>query len=466
MEPNFILSSKNKRKLSLNGFLYVKDKEIREKTYWRCQNFITTHCKSRVTTVNDIVEKQLGEHNHAGNSAKVSAEQILEKVRDDAQNTRDSAHYIISTASVRIDNSVSALLPSVDSMKRTIRNIRQRHVAGPVLPSTRQNIEFPEIYRMTESNQPFLLFDSGPVADRILIFSTQRNLHLLARSTDWYSDGTFKTVPTIYEQLYTIHGLRNNVSIPLVYALLPNKSQRCYREFLSALKDLEASLNPSTVMIDFEQAMIGALDAEFPQTAKRGCFFHFCQCLYRNIQLTGHKVEYDTNPDFALRIRMLSALAFVPLELVETFFNKYCEENILPAHAQDILYYFEDTWIGRPDRGNRRRPPRFPLRLWNCYETVLQGLPKTNNSIEGWHHGFQSQIAAQHPNIWKFISAIKREQSLNELRIEQYISGQLPPVGRRKYKDSAERLARVVRNFEPNTNEMEYLRGIAHNIAF
>lgn len=97
---------------------------------------------------------------------------------------------------------------------------------------------------------------------------------------------------------------------------------------------------------------------------------------------------------------------------------------------------------------------------------MLQGLPKTNNSIEGWHRGFQYQISAEHPNIWKFVSAIKREQSLAELRIEQYVGGQVPPPKRKKYKDSAERLARVVNNFIPNVNAIEYLRGIDHNIAF
>nr|CAD7457932.1 unnamed protein product [Timema tahoe] len=54
------------------------------------------------------------------------------------------------------------------------------------------------------------------------------------------------------------------------------------------------------------------------------------------------------------------------------------------------------------------------------------GLPKTNNNIEGWHRGLQQHISASHPNIWKFVSAIKMEQSLNEVRIEQYTSGQKP----------------------------------------
>nr|CAD7567639.1 unnamed protein product [Timema californicum] len=49
---------------------------------------------------------------------------------------------------------------------------------------------------------------------------------------------------------------------------------------------------------------------------------------------------------------------------------------------------------------------------------VLQGLPKKNN-IGGWHRGFQQHISASHPSIWEFISAIKMEESLNEVELEE-----------------------------------------------
>jgi hypothetical protein len=57
------------------------------------------------------------------------------------------------------------------------------------------------------------------------------------------------------------------------------------------------------------------------------------------------------------------------------------------------------------------------------------------------------QLSAEHPNIWKFISALKREQSLNKLRIEQYVSGQQHTQSRRIYDDSAQRLLRLVNDY-------------------
>ena len=75
------------------------------------------------------------------------------------------------------------------------------------------------------------------------------------------------------------------------------------------------------------------------------------------------------------------------------------------------------------------------------------------------------QISVQHPNIWKFIEANQREQSIRTLQIEQYVSGQQGTLSRKKYRDCAERLFRVVANYEKN-NVLEFLRGVAHNINY
>ncbi|KAK4880784.1 hypothetical protein RN001_008930 [Aquatica leii] len=64
-----------------------------------------------------------------------------------------------------------------------------------------------------------------------------------------------------------------------------------------------------------------------------------------------------------------------------------------------VVDYFEDTWIGRPDRRNRRRTATFPHIIWNCFNSAMTGLPKTNNVVEGWHRSFECHISASHPSI-------------------------------------------------------------------
>ena len=113
-------------------------------------------------------------------------------------------------------------------MKRTIRSIRQQTLAGPALPSTCSEIVFPPKLTITFKGDQFLMYDSGPVEKRIVIFATKRNLQCLSQSSRWYADGTFKTVLLLFHQLYTLHGLKQKGSLPLVFALLPDKTEETY----------------------------------------------------------------------------------------------------------------------------------------------------------------------------------------------------------------------------------------------
>ena len=151
--------------------------------------------------------------------------------------------------------------------------------------------------------------------------------------------------------------------------------------------------------MDFETWMINAILSEFPSSANYGCIFHFCQCIYRKVCEYGLKLHYDTDIQFALNIRMLSVLAFLPPNKVVEGFDMLIDYNIIPHEAENVLDYFEDTWIGRPDRQGRLRAPKFHINIWSCYERVEKDLPKTNNSIAGWHRGFLQHVSSHHPAL-------------------------------------------------------------------
>ncbi|KAI6647534.1 hypothetical protein LOD99_8800 [Oopsacas minuta] len=78
-----------------------------------------------------------------------------------------------------ISVSVSVKLPKLESLKRTIR--RQRLLTSNVhpQPTSLEDLEIPEEYKLTNIRDLFLLFDSGPELQRILIFETIRILECL-----------------------------------------------------------------------------------------------------------------------------------------------------------------------------------------------------------------------------------------------------------------------------------------------
>lgn len=161
---------------------------------------------------------------------------------------------------------------------------------------------------------------------------------------------------------------------------------------------------------------------------------------------------------------MLAALAFVPLEDVVPSFEELVASIDFPTESLSIVEYFEDCWIGRPTINKKRKQPRYSHDLWNCHDSVLNDMPRTNNAVEGWHRGFSSGLSA-HPTIFKLIDALKLEQSKNEMLLGQINSGVGPPHKRVKYRDNDERMKRIVMNYKTMPLS-HFLKGISSNFNY
>ena len=60
----------------------------------------------------------------------------------------------------------------------------------------------------------------------------------------------------------------------------------------------------------------------------------------------------------------------------------------------------------------QRRPLTFAVELWNMFHRTDDKLPRTNNSVEGWHRGFQANVSAYHRTFWKLLDVLKGEESV------------------------------------------------------
>ncbi len=471
MALTYIKSNKGHNLLVHRGYTYRVDKIGLNKKYWKCTEYdnIKIKCTARCVTQESTIIKVSKHLSHPPDAAMIEKRKLMSDMKEKATATQESTHQIVASASIGVSSAVAGKLPPVPYIKRSIQRLRQGVQIPAINPVNLTQLIIPNEYTLTANGNPFLLHDSGPSPDRILIFSTLRNLDLMAQSHHWFADGTFKVTPPLFSQVYTIHVIKYHNVIPTVIVLMPNKTEASYNRVFNALKNLNGNLNPRTIMTDFELASIKAFKRAFPNAEQRGCFFHLTQCVFRQIQQNSDAYEkYKSDPDFALQLKLLPCLAFVQVNDVIEYFEELSDSSYYVENIQligPILNYFEDTWIGRFTRRNQRQIPLFPIALWNCYAATLEDLPKTNNAVEGWHNSFNKLLGAAHPTIWKFIMGLKKEQSLNELKIEQYISGQNLLSGKRIYKDTAEKIKSHVLNY-PNSDRMEYLRSIAHNFSF
>ena len=104
--------------------------------------------------------------------------------------------------------------------------------------------------------------------------------------------------------------------------------------------------------------------------------------------------------------------------------------------------------------------------MWNSHTQVQNNVARTNNSVEGWHCAFQNALGCTHPTIYKLISAMRKEQSLTELCIEQYIAGEeRPSASKAKYIQLDRRLKALVGRYD-QVDRMEFLCGISNNVTF
>ena len=85
------------------------------------------------------------------------------------------------------------------------------------------------------------------------------------------------------------------------------------------------------------------------------CFFYLSQSVYIKLQSLGLQSEYHTYPEFALTMRMLPALAFVPPELVGWSFEQLVVA--FPGNAYNLCRYFEGNYIGLQNLNGERNAP-------------------------------------------------------------------------------------------------------------
>mgnify|MGYP003623240631 FL=1 len=118
-------------------------------------------------------------------------------------------------------------LPQRNALVRMISY--QQNKLRPAIPTSLQDIVIEDPYNKTLQGDLFLIYDPGIIDDnRILMFTTLNNIRFLAESDTLFSDGTFKTVPNQFLQLFTIHGIVQQFVFPFVFCLTAKKNEHTY----------------------------------------------------------------------------------------------------------------------------------------------------------------------------------------------------------------------------------------------
>ncbi|CAF0824457.1 unnamed protein product [Rotaria sp. Silwood1] len=391
-----------------------------------------------------------------------------------AQISNDQPAQIISNIIATTSREIQPCLPRKDALRQQIKRAK-RVCDEEVEPKTLGDFTLPDAYSITLSGMHFAK-DITDGTERILLFTTSENLKWLQEAKFWIMDGTFKTVPTLFRQLYSIHapagGNVNFRIVPLVYALMSNKSEELYQRLFQELNELadenELELKPDFVLTDFEKGSINAVKLEYPSAQSKGCHFHLGQSVYRQVQDAGLTTKYGTDQNFSLLIRHIPALAFLsPLEISDAFDEL---KVILPSDAEPIIQWFENNYVhGRVKRILRngrvqRHNPLYPPEMWSVFDNMEFAFPRTQNKVEAWHRRWETLIARAHVGIFTMIKQIQKEQNEVEMEIEQSMRGEPAPKKRKEDENREARIQNVIAD-RGNRSTIDFLRGTAHNLS-
>lgn len=460
------ISKRGKQTLIYDHFEYWKYKDNSSgQTLWRCCKREIFKCKATLKTSGDtMINMSTPEHTHMGNASNALARRAIGEMKKHMTETLATPSASQGAVVVNAEGHVQMALPKRASLSRVLRRHRfiQSQTANggtAALPPLPTNTDFviPERFRQ------FLLHESGQGQDRLLLFGDPDLLRAMGRADLWIADGTFKVVPTLFYQLYSIHFESAGGLNPAgVYCLLCNKTRATYDRFLNALKVLIPSAAPSRILLDFEAAAMNAFREAYPNAQVTGCYFHLCQCIIRKVNEIGLKSEYESNLEIAGFIRCLAALSHVPTTDVVNAFETLVQEMPANELVNDVTTYFEHTFIRgrrRPGRGENYAPAIFPAPLWNQFDSAGEGIARTTNSIEGWHHSLQALFMCQHPTVWTFLSGIQRDSQLSKASYLQASTG-IVHIGKKRYRDLKARVMRAVASYG-SSNLLTYLRAIA-----
>ncbi|KAL3114475.1 hypothetical protein niasHT_011604 [Heterodera trifolii] len=334
------------------GFRFLK---IRKDGSWfRCEQ---RNCPATAKLEdNDLMTGILGpkSHHHGCAPSRYDAEtkrNLMKRMVKEEPKKKPS--QLRAQTRTDVDDEVFELLGTNEALDRMTNRAKNKFV-GKINCTDPLKIQIP----------PGLLIKNG---ESVLIYDSRGLLSVLKQNRRWSLDGTFRSAPKPWMQVFVIGCYVNNRMVVAAQALLPGKASKYYIEVLQQLKRaiepvLPIKGNKNTVntlsliidlvMTDFENGMLKAMRHVFPLCERSGCNFHMAQAVFRKARSMGifNLLNEDDDEGPVQRksvhktFRSVLSLALIPPLYVRRAFSTIV--SAAPLGVQGWLAYFAKTYIG------------------------------------------------------------------------------------------------------------------------
>ncbi|CAF0968541.1 unnamed protein product [Rotaria magnacalcarata] len=412
MDTKFAWSTteKGEKVILYNNYVYHLKRENKNTSSHYVWTF--NACSRSITLKNNVIIKSNAENHNREPKLPENVQAVFcglkRRVLDDVDQPI-SKIYEEEVKKFRRENGTTGPVPVFQAWKSTLYSIRKTIL--PPTPLSLSSIIIPGDMYFNNTKQEFLFCNSS-TPNKVITFASDQGLKLLSKSPHWNGDGTFRTSPALFTQSYYRHVWDEFSMKPIIYSCCENKSEKCYRELLQSLlthaEKKNISLNPSSILIDFEQSMINAINDVFPQALVKGCHFHYAQNIWKKVKKY-NLVKLSKEENIRRQIANISALPLIPPKEVDNCMEKIIDElsdydstlNKLTDYV--IKNYIEDA--------------RFSFSMRNHFDNIGKR-PRTNNHLEGYHRQLNARVRTN-PDLWTWINEVKSSEESIMCRYQQ-----------------------------------------------
>lgn len=289
-------------------------------------------------------------------------------------------------------------LPTFNSVKHSLYDARNK--GAGVSKTVFTNVM--EVVIPIKYNK-FILADYYYNETRIILFCNEDSRELITKTSEFFMDGTFKSCPSPFTQLFTVHGDVNsstetNGVVPMLFALMSNRKADSYVVLFSIIKSQIPEFHPVKIHCDFELATMNAVRHMFPTAKIIGCYYHWCRCVWRKAKSLGH-TKYKAERRI---VQLTAALPLIPEKLLTegwTYIKNECGDEIKMAK---FINYIQRFWINKPYLHN--------------VISVFGERYRTNNVLEGWHSKLNRLLNKNTVTVMRLLNVLFQLETVSKIK--------------------------------------------------
>lgn len=265
---------------------------------------------------------------------------------------------------------------------KPIKNIEQMQMEIPHEIKTPDGVNL--YHRQSKTNPSVMHF-----------FFTEDALIMAKETTRLLLDGTFRTTPPGYYQVFNGSGYdsKSGSYYPIFHVLLKGSNEETYFNCLLEIVALSTFNSLNKILVDFEQASINAIERvllpNHPKAVLQGCYFHFTKSIRTKID--SYPLEIKSQLQIFFEVLVLTP--FISLHNIGILIDYLGRVELLCNCG--FIDYWNKTWGFNG---------LFKPSLWNTSEKIDKEFI-TTDGIERFHREMDDKLGL-HQKIADFVKIL------------------------------------------------------------